>query len=149
MDMKALTGLELLTALKNGEITPSPMSETIPMSLVEVEKGMVIYEVTPDHRHFNIQGGIHGGFCATVLDMVTGGAAHTALDAYQGYGTIDLNVKMTRPLQANKTYRAIAKLINAGRNILISEGKIVDENDKIYAYGSATLMVIHKEKPAA
>nr|WP_174505961.1 PaaI family thioesterase [Acinetobacter sp. Marseille-Q1620] len=146
MDIKNLSGLELLTALKNGQISPSPMSSTIPMTLIEVEKGYIVYEVTPEQRHMNIQGGIHGGFCATALDMATGGAAHTVLEAGYGYGTIDLNVKMTRPLQVGKTYRAEANLINAGKNILITEGKIVDENQKVYAYGSATLMVIPKNR---
>lgn len=145
MDMQHATGLEFLTALKNGEIAASAMAQTIPMKLVEVERGYIVYEVSPDQRHLNIQGGVHGGFCATALDTATGGVAHTLIDANEGYGTIDLNVKMTRPMQSGSTYRAVAKLINAGRNIVISEGKIVDENDKVYAFASATLMILRKK----
>ena len=37
-------------------------------------------------------------FAATVLDSVTGCAVHTMLPAGVGYGTIDLNVKMCRPI---------------------------------------------------
>ena len=39
MDNPKYTGLEFLTALKNGEVSPSPMAHTIPMELVEVSKG--------------------------------------------------------------------------------------------------------------
>lgn len=138
------TGLEFLTALKNGEISASPMAHTLPMQLIEVSQGKVIYKVTPTMEHRNIQGGVHGGFCATALDTATGSAAHTMLEQGVGYGTIDLNVKMIRPLQVDTSYYAQAELINAGRNILTTEGKIVDEQGKVYAFASATLMVIRK-----
>ncbi|MFG0587733.1 PaaI family thioesterase [Acinetobacter sp. YQ_14] len=138
------TGLEFLTALKNGEISASPMAHTLPMQLIEVSQGKVIYKVTPKMEHRNIQGGVHGGFCATALDTATGSAAHTMLEQGVGYGTIDLNVKMIRPLQVETCYYAQAELINAGRNILTTEGKIVDEQGKVYAFASATLMVIRK-----
>jgi len=144
MDNPQYTGLEFLTALKNGEISASPMAQTIPMQLIEVSKGKATYKVTPSQTHRNIQGTIHGGFCATALDTATGSAAHTLLEHGVGYGTIDLNVKMIRPMQIDTAYYAQAELINAGRNIVTTEGKIVDENGKIYAFATATLMIIRK-----
>ena len=144
MDRPQYTGLEFLTALKNGEISASPMAHTIPMQLVEVAKGKATYKVIPNEAHRNIQGTIHGGFCATALDTATGSAAHTLLEHGVGYGTIDLNVKMIRPMQIDTTYYAQAELINAGRNIITTEGKIIDEQGKIYAFATATLMVIRK-----
>lgn len=144
MDSPQYTGLEFLTALKNGEISASPMAHTIPMQLVEVAKGKATYKVVPNEAHRNIQGTIHGGFCATALDTATGSAAHTLLEHGVGYGTIDLNVKMIRPMQIDTTYYAQAELINAGRNIITTEGKIIDEQGKIYAFATATLMVIRK-----
>src|SRR5690606_13626443 len=68
MPTSQLNGLEYLTAIKNGEIPSSAMSEIIPMRLILVRENYVEYEVRPDQRHYNLQGGIHGGFCATVLD---------------------------------------------------------------------------------
>ena len=126
------------------KISASPMAQTIPMQLIEVSKGKATYKVTPNQAHRNIQGTIHGGFCATALDTATGSAAHTLLEHGVGYGTIDLNVKMIRPMQIDTTYYAQAELINAGRNIVTTEGKIVDDNGKIYAFATATLMIIRK-----
>ncbi len=51
---------------------------------------------------------------------------------------------MIRPLQKYKTYIAIGDVINTGRNILTSEARIVDESDKVYAFGSATLMITNR-----
>ncbi|KCX23124.1 PaaI family thioesterase, partial [Acinetobacter baumannii] len=90
----------------------------------------------------NPLGGVHGGFAATVLDSVTGCAVHTMLPAGVGYGTIDLNVKMCRPLPQNQVLIATGKVINLSKNLGISEGKITDEEGKLYAYATATCMII-------
>lgn len=144
MSQDRYTGIEFLTAIKNGELPHAPMASTIPMKIVDVQKGYVVYEVTPNNNHINLQGGIHGGFCATILDSVTGGAAHTIMDAGIQFATTDLNIKMIRPMQSGKTYRGIGQLINAGRTLVTTEGKIVDENNKIFAHATATLMIIHR-----
>ena len=80
----------------------------------------------------------------TLLPARGRGAAHTLLEHGVGYGTIDLNVKMIRPMQVDSIYYAQAELINAGRNIITTEGRIVDENGKVYAFAAATLMIIRK-----
>lgn len=137
-----MTGLELLQAMKDGKIPKASISDTILMDLSELSHGEVHFQVKADHRHLNPLGGVHGGFSATVLDTVTGCAIHTMLDAGVGYGTIDLNIKMCRPIPQNKTLFATGKVINISKNLAISEGNIVDENGKIYAHATATCMII-------
>ena len=44
----------------------------------------------------------HGEFASTVLDSVTWYAVHTLLWAGVAYGTIDLNIKMIRPVPKDK-----------------------------------------------
>ena len=112
MSTDQLTGLEFLTAVKDGTISHAPMASTIPMKLVEVKTGYIVYEVKPNQQHINLQGGIHGGFCATVLDSVTGAAAHTVMEKGVRFATTDLNIKMIRPMQINKTYRGIGTIIS-------------------------------------
>ncbi|MFH7348089.1 PaaI family thioesterase [Acinetobacter variabilis] len=141
MNTAQMNGLEYLTAIKNGELPGSAMGQLIPMKLSVVRENYVEYEVYPDERHFNLQGGIHGGFCATVLDSVTGAAVHTTVDAGVSFSTIDLNVKMLKAMKNSETYTAIGEVIRIGRNVLTSEGRIVDKDGKLYAFGSATLLV--------
>ncbi|WP_180018613.1 MULTISPECIES: PaaI family thioesterase [unclassified Acinetobacter] len=141
MTTAQMNGLEYLTAIKNGELPGSAMGQLIPMKLSVVRENYVEYEVYPDERHFNLQGGIHGGFCATVLDSATGAAVHTTVDAGVSFSTIDLNVKMLKAMKNSETYTAIGEVIRIGRNVLTSEGRIVDKDGKLYAFGSATLLV--------
>ncbi|NHC02744.1 PaaI family thioesterase [Acinetobacter sp. 187] len=141
MTTAQMNGLEYLTAIKNGELPGSAMSQIIPMQLSVVRENYVEYEVFPDERHFNLQGGIHGGFCATVLDSTTGAAVHTTIEAGVSFSTIDLNVKMLKAMKSGERYTAIGEVIRVGRNVLTSEGRIVDQDGKIYAFGTATLLV--------
>lgn len=142
MNPKEMTGLQLLQAMAAGHIPPASISETIPMKPTLIEHAKVTFEVLADKRHLNPLGGVHGGFAATVLDTVTGCAIHTILEAGIGYGTIDLNIKMCRPIPKDKPLIAIGTVINSSKNLAISEGKIIDEDGKLYAHATATCMII-------
>lgn len=142
MNPKEMTGLQLLQAMCDGRIPAPSMSETIPMQPYDVSEGTICFKVKANHHHLNPLGGVHGGFAATVLDSVTGCAVHSMLEAGAGYGTIDLNIKMCRPIPQNQQLLAIGKVINISKNLGISEGKIVDENGKLYAHATATCMII-------
>ncbi len=142
MNPKEMTGLQLLQAMAAGQIPPASISETIPMKPTMIEQGKITFTVQADDRHLNPLGGVHGGFAATVLDTVTGCAIHTVLEAGVDYGTIDLNIKMCRPIPKNKALTAIGSVINVSKNLAISEGKIIDESGKLYAHATATCMII-------
>ena len=144
MNPKEMTGLQLLQAMAAGHIPPASISETIPMKPTEIKNGQVTFEVQADKRHLNPLGGGHGGFAATVLDTVTGCAIHTVLEAGVGYGTIDLNIKMCRPIPKDHPLIAIGDVINVSKNLAISEGKIIDEHGKLYAHATATNMIIRR-----
>lgn len=142
MNPKEMTGLQLMQAMCAGKIPPASISETIPMRPFEVSEGSIHFKVQADSRHLNPLSGVHGGFAATVLDSVTGCAVHTLLEAGIGYGTIDLNIKMCRPIPKNKELLAVGTVLNMSKNLGISEGKITDEDGKLYAHATATCMII-------
>lgn len=141
MDIKNLSGLQIMQEMCNGNLPMPSMATTIPMKPTLIESGQVTFEVQADQHHLNPLGGVHGGFAATVLDTVTGCAIHTVLEAGAGYGTIDLNIKMCRPIPQNRPLTAIGQLINTSKNLAISEGKIIDESGKLYAHATATCMI--------
>lgn len=139
---KEMTGLEIMQAFADGLFPAPGIAKTMPMQPSEVEHGRVVFIATADARHSNPLGGVHGGFAATVLDSVTGCATHTVLQAGEGYGTTDLNIKMCRPLPYDTPLIAEGKVINAGRSLVVSEGYLRDEAGKIYAHATATNMIL-------
>lgn len=140
--MNPMTGLELIQALFEGRIPDASISATMGMRPLEVASGRVAMEATPDERHLNPMGGVHGGFAATVLDSVTGCALHTLLEAGVGFGTVDLAVKMLRPLKVGQTYRAEGRVLHASSRIGVCEGTLADGSGKLVAHATCTCMIL-------
>lgn len=141
MDLKNMNGVELLSDMAKGNLPHPSITETMPMRILEVSKGFVKFSAQADSRHLNPMGGVHGGFSATVLDSVMGCAVHSALEAGIGYGTVDLNIKLIRPIPQDVELFAEGRLINLSKNIGISEGTIKDAAGKLYAHGTSTCSI--------
>ena len=139
-----LSGLEILQQIVDGTLPHPSIAKTIPMKFALAEKGRVVFEATATEQHLNPMDGVHGGFIATVMDSVTGCAVHTMLEPGIPYGTIELNVKMMRPVPTNTKLLAEGKVINISRSLGVAEGTLKDEAGKLYAYASTTCMIIRR-----
>lgn len=141
MNPLSVSGLELLRAAAAGDLPAASIAETIPMRPESVELGYVKMIARADGRHLNPLGGVHGGFAATVLDSVTGCAVHTMLDPGVGYGTVDLHVKMLRPVPRDVDLVAEGRVIHLSRNLGVAEGTLKTPDDKVVAHASATCFI--------
>jgi uncharacterized protein (TIGR00369 family) len=83
-----------------------------------------------------------------VLDSVTGCAVHTMLEAGATYGTIDLAVKMLRPLKVGQAYRAEGRVLNVSARLGVSEGTIRDADGKLVAHATCTCLITRPSAPA-
>lgn len=140
MSTQALSGLEYIRGIQAGDIPPPGMAHTLGMELPQVaEEGKVHFRVSPDQRHTNPVGAVHGGFYAGHLDTATGIAVQTTLGRGEGFATVELSVKMLRaaPVGA-QDLRAEGWVVHATRNFAFAEGRIVDAAGTVYAQGTAT-----------
>jgi uncharacterized protein (TIGR00369 family) len=141
MDKEKLTGLELMRGMMEGRIPRAPISEIVPMKPMEVASGYIKFSARADKRHINPLGGVHGGFAATVLDSVTGCAVHTMLEAGVGYGTVDLNIKMLKPIPLEQELVAEGRVIHLSKKIGVAEGQLKDADGNLYAHATATCLI--------
>jgi uncharacterized protein (TIGR00369 family) len=146
MSIATMTGLQIMQAFAAGKFPKPSIAETIPMDFSAVEHGGVTFSATANDRHLNPMGGVHGGFAATVMDSVTGCAVHTTLGPGEGYATVDLNVKMVRPIPQNVELKAEGRVINHSKSLSISEGTLTDSDGKLYAHSTASCMIIQAKK---
>lgn len=142
MKIESMTGLEILQAMVSKTLPFPSIGKTIPMEIINAEKGKVIFHAVADDNHLNPMGGVHGGFAATVLDSVTGCSVHSMLDAGQGYGTIDLSIKMMRPVPRNEVLIAESSVINMSKSLGMSEASLKNSSGKLLATATATCMII-------
>ena len=143
MDTKHLSGYETIKKLQEGIFPEPSMFATIPMKITFVEKGGIEFQAIAGKNHLNPMGGVHGGFAAAVLDTATGAAVHTVLEPGESYGTIDLNVKMMRPVPVGTSL-----VVNRSARVGVPEARLVDKAGKIYAHATSTCMIIKKETNA-
>ena len=143
-NLRENSGLELFRKLIAGELPRPPISDTLGFYMVHAEKGHVIFQGTPQHRHYNPIGSVHGGFHATLLDSCVACAIQSTLEAGQGYTTIELKVNYIRALTDRVgPVRAEGRVIHAGKQIGTAEGKLVDAEGKLYAHATTTCLIFN------
>jgi len=145
MHTQKMNGLEMLEKFRDGVFPHPTMATTIPMKITEVKKGFIEFRAVANDMHLNPMGGVHGGFAATVLDSAAGSAVHTLLLHGESYGTVDLNVKMLKPVPQGIELCARGKVIHLSRRLGISEATLTDDDGKIYAHATSTCMILRKK----
>ncbi len=136
------TGLEQMQAMLRGE-TPYPhICDTMDFYLVEVTPGRAVFQGTPQLKHYNPLGSVHGGWYATLLDSAVGCAVHTLMPVGRAYTTAELSVNIVRAATTKSgPLRAIGNVVHCGRQLATAEGRIVDADGKLYAHATTTCLV--------
>ena len=110
--------------------------------MVEAEFGKAVFQGTPQLKHYNPIGSLHGGWYATLLDSALGSAVQTTLPVGRAYTTVELSVNLVRgATQKTGPLRAIGTVIHSGRQLATAEARIVGPDGKLYAHGTTTCLV--------
>ena len=69
-------------------------------------------------------------------------AVHSTLAAGLGYTTVEFKLNLVRPIFGDSgPLRAEGKVVNAGRTIATSEGRLFGPDGKLYAHGTETCLI--------
>jgi len=144
-EIAELNGLEQLRqAFERGGYTRG-IGRTLKFQALELEEGRVVFGGTPDEDVYNPIGTVHGGYAATLLDSAVGCAVHSRLKAGQGYTTLELKVAYHRAMTKDTgPIRAEGTVTHLGRRAAFAEGRIVDEQGRLYASATSTLLVFDR-----
>jgi uncharacterized protein (TIGR00369 family) len=141
-EARGMTGLVVMQALLDGRFPYAHIAETLDFFLVEVDKGTATFQGTPQAKHLNPMGTVHGGWYATLLDSAVGCAVQTALAPGYAYTTAELSVNLVRGARLDGgPLRAIGTVLHCGRQLATAEGKIVDAQGRLYAHATTTCLV--------
>jgi uncharacterized protein (TIGR00369 family) len=140
---RGLKGLDFLRKIVAKELPPPPIANTLDYELLEVDEGRAVFGFQPAEIHYNPIGMVHGGIPCTLLDSAMGCAVHSLLPAGAGYTTLEVKVNMVRAITQDSCFlRAEAKIVHLGKSTAIAEGRLVDEQGKLYAYATTTCMIL-------
>jgi uncharacterized protein (TIGR00369 family) len=140
--LKDMSGLEFLRRIVDGRLPRPPITETLGFDLAEVSPGFALFTMTPQFRHYNPIGTVHGGVAATLLDSCMSCAVQTTIEAGLGYTTLEIKVNMVRPItEKTGPIRAEGRSLHTGRRSATAEGKILDAAGTLLAHGTTTCIV--------
>ncbi|MNN21856.1 hypothetical protein D3C81_1351920 [compost metagenome] len=141
-----IDGLQQLRTILAGDLK-APMGEKLGFDLIEVERGHVVFEGTPDRSVYNLLGSVHGGYAATLLDSACGLAVHSELGPNRGYTTLELKVSYLRGLsERSGTVRATGRTISVGRRVAFAEATLHDTEGRLCATATSTLLVFDSDR---
>ncbi|SNR86072.1 PaaI family thioesterase [Pseudomonas segetis] len=138
-----LSPTEFFNGIGQGQLPCPPFGHLVDFVPIEWAEGFFLFQGSPDTRHYNPLGIVHGGYAATLLDSCMGCAIHTRLQRGQGYTTTDLRISYIRALTDKVgPVRAEGRIVHLGRTTAIAEGRIYDVDDRLYAVGSTTCLIM-------
>jgi uncharacterized protein (TIGR00369 family) len=138
------SGLDVIEAIRDGEIPQAPMALTMGFDLDRVDEGEVSFVGEPGERHLNPLGVVHGGLALTMLDSAMGASVHTTLRADQSYATLETKVNLVRPITVETgSVRAQGRVVHRGSRVATTEARLLAvESGKLLAHGSSTCMIL-------
>jgi uncharacterized protein (TIGR00369 family) len=132
-----------MQALADGHLPPPPIALLLNMRPVKVERGLVVFECTPDESVYNPIGVVHGGLICTLADSAAGCAVHTTLEARVGYTSIDITVNYLRPVTLGTgTLVATGRVTKPGRRIALAAVEVHDQSGRLVATATSNCLII-------
>ena len=126
-----------------------PLHKLLGFRFLENEAGRVVVEMPVRQEAFNGSGNLHGGAIATLVDVAAGSCAARASGfdaATQSLVTADLHVRyLGRP--KGDVVRADARLVRAGRMLIVVEVRVLDPLDNVVAVADFSSMVVARREP--
>ena len=140
--VQGMTGLQVMTALLEGDLPHPQMADTFDCELVEVGDGHAVFQATPQLKHYNPLGSVHGGWYATLLDFALGCAVQTKLPAGRSYTTSQINLNIVRAANTKSgPLRCVGTALHVGRQVGTSEARILGPDGKLYAHATTTCAI--------
>lgn len=123
------------------------ISDLIGMELVEAESGAVTFDAPASPALANLAGGVHGGFFATLLDSAMTLAAISRLPADRTGTTLGLTVHFVRAVPTDgRRLTVTGRTVHTGRTVISTEGEVRDDQGRLVAHGSATVLCTPHER---
>jgi uncharacterized protein (TIGR00369 family) len=135
MNGEPLTGSQLERIKK--ALATVPFAKLLGIELEDVAPGTATlgFDIRNDLKQNN--GVVHGGAIASLVDTATAFAIISLLPADEKATTADLTISYLRPLRNGRAH-ATARVIRAGRRLIVVSAELVDDEGELIATALTT-----------
>ena len=123
-------------------VSTSPYFELLSMKLMDVGIGYAVLEIDLTQKHLQPYGKVHGGVFASIIDAAAFWSVYFGSeDQTAGLTTVDLKLNYLAPAVSGKLI-ARGRQIKVGRTLGYAEAQIVNQDEKILAHGTSTVIIL-------
>ncbi len=121
-----------VTELVRRRMKESRSTELLGFDVESVHAGRAIFRLDVRPNHKQIHGVVHGGILAALADTTAAIAAYTATPKGTEIATVELKINYLEPVPGGRI-KADARVLRAGRNFIVTECEIFNENGSLAA----------------
>jgi uncharacterized protein (TIGR00369 family) len=123
-------------------VSTSPYFELLSMKLVDAGVGYSSIEIDLTQKHLQPFGMVHGGVFSSIIDAAAFWAVYFGVeDQTAGLTTVDLKLNYLAPAASGKLI-ASGRQIKLGRTLGYAEAQVVNQDQKILAHGTSTVIIM-------
>ena len=126
---------------------PPPVAELIGFEVESAGGGECVMTLEAEERHENPMGTLHGGILCDLADGAMGMAFFSTLEEGESFTTLELKINFLRPFWTG-TLLAHGWVVQRGKTVGMTECDVVDENDRLIAKATSTVMALRGEAAA-
>lgn len=120
-----------------------PFGHTLGFHVKDLSPGEAVVVMPCEKRHHNVFGYTHGGAIFSLADTAFGLAHIASLREHQTATTVESKINFLRPALRGEL-RAHACTVKQGHTMSFIECDILDEEDRLIARASATMLVLER-----
>jgi uncharacterized protein (TIGR00369 family) len=129
----------------------TPLHDLLDLRFARADADLVVVEMPVAAGALNPTGNLHGGAIATLVDVASGVAAAMNSRFTPGENTIvtaDLHVRYLGRPNGDRV-RAEAHVLRSGRQLVVVECRVLDDDDRVIAVADFSSMVVPLRQPLA
>jgi uncharacterized protein (TIGR00369 family) len=123
---------------------PPPVAELLGIDRVSFGDGKCTMKLEAGEQHANPMGTLHGGILCDVADAAMGMAFVSTCEDGESFTTLELKINFVRPFWTG-TLLAHGWVVSRGKTVGLTECDVVDENDRLIAKATSTVMALRGE----
>lgn len=120
----------------------SPFFSHIGFEIIHFEEGNVLLKLPVHEKLYNVNGTLHGGVHATMIDLILGMAIRSTTKTR--CTTMNLNLNYLAPASGGEI-QAKGRILKQGYRIVTAEGELYDQEGEMIAKGIGTFKLIRDE----
>jgi len=121
-------------------VNPCPYFELQQMAIIDLSWGTSRVEIELEKRHLQPFGVVHGGVFSSLIDAAGFWAVYSQANEGVGMTTVELKLNYLEPAVSGRLI-GLGCCIKLGRNLGLGEARIENEDGRLLAHGTTTVMV--------